>query len=209
MADRSTGTRRSVRFSGGKFRPLPLAAALTCAALTYAPVLATPVWATPQRQVSVQALAKRLAQWVADPDASAHQRAVHRVAQGVPPAALAGFLSAARAHPDGLYVPVIAEAVHYRNVEVRGHALAALAAVGPIEAERAIAMAADDHDATIRRLAWALSRLHPSPASHEIVARMLARDPELAEEILAAAAPDDDDLEIVFDTDDGDEAGPG
>ena len=206
MADLGTriGRNGSGRLGGGILSRLR--SAMVCAALAYAPVLATPAGAAPQRHVSVEALANRLARWVADPDASAHQRAVQRVAQGVPPVALAAFLSAARTHPDALYTPVIAEAAHYRNVEVRGHALAALAALGPLEAERAIATAADDHDATIRRLAWALSRLHPSPASHEVVAKMLARDPDLAEEIAAAAAPDDD-LEIVFDDDDAE--GPG
>ena len=152
------------------------------------------------RQTSVEALAQRLARWVADSDPQAHQKALARVQEGVPPGALAAFLAAARQHPDPIYRPVLERAATYRNVIVRGHALAALAELSPELAQRCIRTAADDQERRIRRLAWALEQLHPSPASHEIVIAMLQRDPELAEELAAerrARQEAEDEAEIV------------
>jgi len=162
----------------------------------------------------VDALAQRLTRWVADSDVQAHDKALRRVRSGVPPAALAAFLAAARAHPDARYTPVLLDATRYRKVSVRGQALAALACMGPAHAERAIALAAGDHDFTIRRLAWALERLHPSPTSHEVIAALLERDTELAEALATAYGPvtqteaTDADLDaeiVIFDADDDDD----
>lgn len=153
-----------------------------------------------QREVSVEALGNRLAGWVADDDPKSHAKAVARVKRGVPPGALGAFLVAAREHPATAYREVIDAAARHRDVTVRGRALAALAASGPKAAERAIARAADDHDRTIRRLAWALERIHPSPKAHEIVKEMLERDAELAEEVAALEAAEieaADEAEIV------------
>lgn len=175
--------------------PMALVGCLVAGVVTGAPHAA----ASPQREVSVAALGQRLGQWVADTDPAQHRRAVERVQQGVPPAALAAFLAATRKHPDAQYEPLLARAARYRSVNVRGQALAALAAHGARQAASAIVSAADDHDRTIRRLAWALSKLHPSPSSHEVVAKMLARDPELAEEIALLEAPEPEDEIIVFD----------
>ena len=163
---------------------------------------ATPVQAAvgQQRAVSVEALGNRLAGWVADADPKSHAKAVARVERGVPPGALGAFLVAAREHPDGIYREVIDAAARHRDVTVRGRALAAMAVNGRKAAEQAIARAADDHDRTIRRLAWALERIHPSPAAHEIVKEMLEHDEELAEEVAAIEAAEieaADEAEIV------------
>lgn len=153
-----------------------------------------------QRAVSIEALGNRLAGWVADDDPKSHAKAVARVKRGVPPGALGAFLVAAREHPDAIYREVIDASARHRDVTIRGRALAAMAVNGPKSAERAIARAADDHDRTIRRLAWALERIHPSPKAHEIVKEMLEHDAELAEEVAAIEAAEieaDDEAEIV------------
>lgn len=179
----------------------------------------TTVHAGPQRHVSVEALAKRLTAWVRASDRQAHHKAAQRVSQGVPPLAMAAFLSAASEHPDEIYVPIYEKAARYRNPVVRGQALIALATVGPSQAERAITTAADDHERTVRRLAWALAERHPSPVAHEVVVRMLERDPELAEEVAAleiqrqaearARQEQEDEADIVIfaDGEPGDESG--
>ena len=132
------------------------------------------------REASVQVLAAQLTTWVADDTPSAHARALDRVRRGVPPGALAAFLAAARTHPDPRYLAIIERATRYRSVMVRGRALAAWAAHGRSQADLAIARAADDHDPLIRRLAWALSNMHPSPTGHEIIEALLERDDALA-----------------------------
>ena len=138
------------------------------------------------RAHSVEALSRRLEAWVSDPDPAANAKAVHRVSQGVPPGAMVAFLVAVTEHPRPAFESVVKTATRYRKIGVRGHALAAWAAFGPRQAAEAIALAVDDGEQGIRRLAVALQHEHASPTSDALVARMLERDATLAAE---ASAP--------------------
>jgi len=201
----------NIRGAEHRFRdPVPLIPVAGKATVALALWALSAAWPVPvhaavgqQRAVSVQALGNRLAAWVADDDPKSHAKAVARVKRGVPPGALGAFLVAAREHPKPVYAEVIEAAARHRDVTVRGRALAAMAAGGRTASERAIARAADDHDRTIRRLAWALERMHPSPAAHEIVKEMLEHDEDLAKEVAAIEAAEleaQDEAEIlVFD----------
>lgn len=145
-------------------------------------------YAAPNRAMSVDALARRLQQWVADPDPERNAQAVERVRQGVPPGAMVAFLVAVHAHPGPQYADIVNEATTYRRLGVRGHAFAAWASLGPQNAADAVARAADDPAQGIRRLALTLAKQHPSPATEEVVARLLARDTTLAAEATASEA---------------------
>lgn len=138
------------------------------------------------RAHSVEALSRRLEAWVSDPDPAANAKAVHRVAQGVPPGAMVAFLVAVTEHPRPAFESTVKTATRYRKLAVRGHALAAWAAFGPQQAAEAIALAVDDREQGVRRLAVALQQAHASPTSEALVARMLERDATLAAE---ASAP--------------------
>ena len=168
------------------------------------------------RAHSIEALSRRLEAWVSDPDPAANAKAVHRVAQGVPPGAMVAFLVAVTEHPRPAFESAVETATRYRKVGVRGHALAAWAAFGPRQAAEAIALAVDDRERGIRRLAVVLQQTHASPTSEALVARMLERDATLAAETSAPlnlvpeeplpveppAPSRDEDAPIVIDDDD-------
>lgn len=143
--------------------------------------------ATPNRARSVEALSRRLQRWVADPDPIANAQAIARVQRGVPPGALVAFLVAVRDAPRPIFAAVVQQCTRYRRMAVRGYALAAMAALDPSRAGEAVALAADDRELGIRRLALTLAQQHPTPAAEAVIARLLARDRVLAEERIARA----------------------
>ncbi len=118
-----------------------------------------------------------------------------RVDDGLPPAALSAMLDACREHPRQDLEPLIRELAMHRATAIRARALLAWAGLGPTQSVDAIAAAADDADAGIRRLAVALDRLHPSDRADAVVSELLAHDEALAEELEAEVleAPEADE----------------
>lgn len=118
-----------------------------------------------------------------------------RVDDGLPPAALSAMLDACREHPRQDLEPLLRELAMHRATAIRARALLAWAGLGPTESVDAIAAAADDSDAGIRRLAVALDRLHPSDRADAVVSDLLAHDEALAEELEAEVleAPEGDE----------------
>ena len=118
-----------------------------------------------------------------------------RVDDGLPPAALSAMLDACREHPRQDLEPLLRELAMHRATAIRARALLAWAGLGPSQSVDAIAAAADDGDAGIRRLAVALDRLHPSDRADAVVSDLLAHDEALAEELEAEVleAPEGDE----------------
>lgn len=135
-----------------------------------------------QADRSVEALAERLVAQLAEPGPQAAAEIRERIDAGVPPGALVVWLDAYRGAPRSDLLDVVSSLAGYRRVEVRGRALAALAANEGAHAVAAIEQAAADADPTIRRLALGLAQRHPSATADEIVRRLIASDPALASE---------------------------
>jgi hypothetical protein len=166
----------------------------TCFALVVA--LATvPCAATSARAAttvddrSVEALAQRLCRLLADPEPSAAIELRERVAAGVPPGALMVLLDAFRAAPRAELAGMVRELATYRRTEVRARAFAAWAALDGLDADAAIAAAADDLERPIRKLAVALAQVYGSATADAIVRDLLERDDVLRAEIEADSAP--------------------
>lgn len=122
------------------------------------------------------------AQVLADDEASA-KRIEAAVKRGLPPGAAAALLEAVAGHPRLDLMPALEELASYRRAEVRGRAFVALASFGGIYAFQAISKAADDTEPGIRRLAYALSKVHPGAGVDEVIAELLEQDAELAAEV--------------------------
>ena len=75
----------------------------------------------------------------------------------------------------------------YRRPEIRARALVARAELGGAYADRAVAVAADDLELGVRRLAVVLGRDNPSPVTEAVIAELLARDAALAAELAPVA----------------------
>lgn len=158
-----------------------------------------PLYAAAAGDRSVEALAERLVTQLAEPGPQSAAEIRERIENGVPPGALVVWLDAYRGSPRYDLLDVVASLASYRRVEVRGRALAALAANEGTHSVAAIELAANDGDATIRRLAIGLAQRHPSATADEIIGRLLVRDPSLAAELgdanavpEIAAAPQDE-----------------
>lgn len=189
-------------------------ASTTTLALTLTAVCESSASAAGHRAASVEALARRLGTWVGALDAPGRQSAIKRVTEGVPPGAMVAFLVAVAEHPHADYEALVRQATRYRRVGVRAHALVAWAAMGPQQAGRAVQQAADDPEQGIRRLAVVLADQHTSPASDEVVRRLLQRDVELAAErggstelvpVQPGPEPESEPDVIVIDDDDTDD----
>lgn len=139
---------------------------------------------------SVEALAERLVTQLAEPGPQSAAEIRERIDNGVPPGALVVWLDAYRGAPRYDLLDVVSSLASYRRVEVRGRALAALAANEGTHSLAAIELAATDGDETIRRLAIGLAKRHPSATADEIVGRLLARDPALAAEVAESSVPE-------------------
>jgi hypothetical protein len=156
--------------------------ALVSGASVQAQARPRPVPATaPATQARIETVAASLRELVADPRPEAGRAVARAVQAGLPPAVLAVVLDALRVHPRADLAVVVRTLASDRRVEVRGRALVAWAELGSADAVAAIAVASDDLDPRIRRLAWALAMRHPSPAAEEIVRDLSARDPQLGE----------------------------
>lgn len=153
---------------------------------------------------AVADVSTHLVGWLADASPASQRSLRERVRRGAPPAALIAMLDAYRDAPRRELLDVVVELASYRRADVRGHALQAWAATDAAQADRAIAAACIDMDPAIRRVAWVLTRRHPSPAAQTHLREMLAHDAELANEVAAAAVADgvvEDDVaddEIVW-----------
>jgi hypothetical protein len=143
----------------------------------------------PAEQASVEALARWLCAQLVDPDPAAAQRLRERLAAGVPPGALMVFLDAFRSAPRPELAGTLRALSSYRRADVRARAFAAWAALDGLEADAAIARAADDVERPIRKLAVALAQDHGTASADAVVADLLARDEALRAEIEGAAAP--------------------
>lgn len=126
-----------------------------------------------------------LLELVEQDDAASVEALRTRVDDGLPPAALSAMLDACREHPREDLEPLLRGLAMHRATAIRARALLAWAGLGPSQSVEAIAAAADDADAGIRRLAVALDRLHPSDRSDAVVSDLLAHDEGLAEELRA------------------------
>lgn len=138
---------------------------------------------------SVEDVTARLVALYAEPGEASAAALRERVDAGVPPGALLVLLDAFRGAPRSELVDVVRTLSAYRGLEVRARALAAWASLGGTDALGAIALAAEDTDPLVRRLAVALAALHPSPPADDIVAALLRDDPELAAQLAAEAQP--------------------
>ena len=138
---------------------------------------------------SVEALARWLCEQLVDPDPAAAIALRERITAGVPPGALMVWLDAFRAAPRRELAATVHELAGYRRADVRARAFAAWAALDGLEADAAIALAADDVERPIRKLAVALAQHHGTASADAVVADLLARDAELRAEIEAGAAP--------------------
>jgi len=166
---------------------------VTLAGLWLAVVLGTEPGAAGVRPVTpseraVDQVAKRLVAWLADPAPEAATALRQRVRAGVPPRALIVLLDRYRQRPRAELADLVAELAGYRRVDVRAHALAAWAETGGRHADLAIAAASRDLERSIRRLAIAIAKRHPSPAADVYIGELLARDEVLAKEVEAAEA---------------------
>lgn len=157
--------------------------------------------ATAPTEIAAMEVSARLRSLLADRSPSAALALRERVRLGAPPVALIAFLDAYRAHPRAELLDVVQQLAGYRRVDVRAHALGAWAQTNPHEADLAIAAAADDVDAGIRRLAVSLAERHPSAAASSRITELLDHDRALAEEVAAheVAAADDDEPVIEVD----------
>jgi hypothetical protein len=140
-------------------------------------------------ETSVEDVTARLVALYAEPGTESATALRERVDAGVPPGALLVLLDTFRAAPRSDLVDVVRMLSGYRGLEVRARALAAWASLGGSDAIGAIALAAEDTDPLVRRLAVALAVLHPSAPADEIVAALLRDDPELAAQIAAGDQP--------------------
>jgi hypothetical protein len=138
---------------------------------------------------SIEALARWLCEKLVDPDPAAAAAVRERIAAGVPPGALMVWLDAFRAAPRAELSATVHELASYRRADVRARAFAAWAALDGLEADAAIALAADDVERPIRKLAVALAQHHGTASADAVIADLLARDAELRAEIEAGAAP--------------------
>lgn len=136
-----------------------------------------------------------LLELVEQDDESSAKALQTRVDDGLPPAALSAMLDACREHPRQDLEPLLRDLAMHRATAIRARALLAWAGLGPSQSVDAIAAAADDSDAGIRRLAVALDRLHPSDRADAVVEDLLAHDEALAEELHAEVleAPEGDE----------------
>lgn len=167
-----------------------IAIALTTGAADPHAVGPEPVAATER---AVGQVSTRLRTWLADPSPSATAAIRERVALGAPPQALIALLEGLRETPRPALLDVVQSLATYRRAEVRAHAFAAWAELGPEHADRAIAAAAVDLDPTVRRLVPALAARHPSEAVDQVLVDLLDRDAELA---AAIAESDADEVEL-------------
>lgn len=140
----------------------------------------------PAREARIETASAQMRALVLDPTPEAGRRLVERVRNGLPPAVLAVVLDVLREHPRADALPVLRALATDRRPEIRGRALVAWAELGGVHASGAIATAADDVDARIRLLAWALAQHHPSAAADEVVQALAARDTEVAAHVEAA-----------------------
>jgi hypothetical protein len=150
-------------------------------------------------EIAAMEVSARLRALLADRSPTAAIALRERVRLGAPPAALIAFLDAYGERPRAELLDVVRQLAQYRRVDVRAHALGAWAQTGPHEADLAIAAAADDVDAGIRRLAVALAERHPSPAASSRIADLLDHDRALAEEVAARGGEADDEPVIEVD----------
>ncbi len=137
---------------------------------------------------AVSEVSAHLVGWLGDASPASQRALRERVRRGAPPTALIAMLDAYRDAPRVELLDVVVELASYRRADVRGHALQAWAATSAAQADRAIAAATIDMDPAIRRVAWVLTRRHPSAAAQTHLREMLAHDPELARELEAATA---------------------
>jgi hypothetical protein len=140
----------------------------------------------PATEARIETVSAQMRALVLEPGPEAGRRLVERVRHGLPPAVLAVMLDVLREHPRADAVPVLRALARDRRPEIRGRALVAWAELGGVHASGAIAAAADDVDARIRLLAWALAQHHPSAAAEEVVHTLAARDAEVAARVEAA-----------------------
>lgn len=146
---------------------------------------ASPAWASPED--SMLELQLELAEMVEQDDAQSVAALRARVDEGLPPAALTAMLDACLEHPRSGLEPLLRDLSSHRTSAIRARSLLAWAGLGPSSSVDAIQAAADDADAGVRRLAVVLARLHPSDRADAVVAQLLERDPELAQEVSAQA----------------------
>jgi hypothetical protein len=130
----------------------------------------------------VEALSSTIRGLVADDRPETADALQEMVARGLPPAGMATLLDAARSTPRVDLLPMLVQLSSYRRPEIRARALVARAALGGAYADRAVAVAADDLELGVRRLALVLGRANSSPVTDEIIADLLAHDAELAAE---------------------------
>lgn len=158
-------------------------------------VVGVPWAATPARAASsaeddsVGMLARWLCEKLVDPEPAAANELRERIAAGVPPGALMVFLDAFRTAPREELASTVRDLAGYRRVEVRARAFAAWAALDGLQADAAIALAADDVERPIRKLAVALALHHGTASADAVVADLLARDEVLRAEIEAESQP--------------------
>ena len=163
---------------------------LLAVALVTVPCAATPARAASTAEDgSVGALARWLREQLVDPDPAAAIALRERIAAGVPPGALMAWLDAFRSAPRAELASTMRDLAAYRRVEVRARAFAAWAALDGLEADAAIARAADDVERPIRKLAVALAAHHGTASADAVVADLLARDETLRAEIEAESQP--------------------
>lgn len=123
-----------------------------------------------------------LAEMVEQEDAQSVSALRARVDAGLPPAALTAMLDACLEHPSSGLEPLLRDLSAHRTSAIRARSLLAWAGLGPSQSVDAIQAAADDANAGVRRLAVVLARLHPSDRADALVAQLLERDPQLAQE---------------------------
>lgn len=163
------------------------------AAVLAVSLAASPAGASPTD--SMLELQLELAEMVEQDDAQSVEALRARVEEGLPPAALTAMLDACLEHPRSSLEPLLRDLSAHRTSAIRARSLLAWAGLGPSSSVEAIQAAADDADAGVRRLAVVLARLHPSDRADALVAELLERDPELAEELSgnALSAPAEGD----------------
>ncbi len=126
------------------------------------------------------------------------------VAAGLPPGVLVAALVTLREHPNPLHLNLLRDLSTYRRAEVRGQALAALAALGAGPANEAVLAALDDMDPGIRRLGLHLAELHSDPIIEEAVLALRERAPgdfEFPEHVLVVDLDGEDEEDLVVDVD--------
>ncbi len=159
-------------------------------ALATVPFAATPARAASSAEDdSVGQLARWMCETLVDPEPAAATALRERIAAGVPPGALMAFLDAFRTTPREELASTMRELAGYRRVEVRARAFAAWAALDGLQADAAIALAADDVERSIRKLAVALAQHHGTASADAVIADLLTRDEALRAEIEAESQP--------------------